>query len=291
MGGTYSAIKFYQYGRKHFTQTGWKRAQSEYAADPVKNLDLSTVNLSNKVYAVTGANSGIGRCLTEYLAKQGAKVYMICRSEERGNKAKKEISDAIKLSDHDQDKLEVVIADMSLSEDVKAAIKKLQDDNVTLDGLVCNAGALLSKKQMTKEGLEVTFAAHMAVGTYLLTQLAIPLLEKSPDPRVVVVSSGGMYASKYPGWKASAKAEGVSFDGQLAYSYAKRAQVLLVERWAPQLSKIKLVACHPGWTTTPGVDAAYGSSQWFLKPLRSLWEGNTFFFFNHYLVFIHMISF
>ena len=34
------------------------------------------------------------------------------------------------------------------------------------------------------------------------------------------------------------------------------------------------MSCHPGWTSTPGVDAAYGSSQSYLEPLRSLWQGS-----------------
>lgn len=37
---------------------------------------------------------------------------------------------------------------------------------------------------------------------------------------------------------------------------------------------MKIVSCHPGWTSTPGVDAAYGSSQSYLEPLRTLWQGS-----------------
>lgn len=83
-----------------------------------------------------------------------------------------------------------------------------------------------------------------------------------------------MYSTKYPGWETSAEGKVKSFDGQMAYAYAKRAQVLLCEKWAKSLSDVKIVSCHPGWTSTPGVDAAYGSSQALLQPLRSLWEGS-----------------
>lgn len=116
---------------------------------------------------------------------------MICRSKDRAETARKEIVDSLSLSD--SSKVEVLIADVSKSMDVKNAVKKLEDENVALDCLVCNAGALLSKKIMTDEGMEITFASHTAIGTYLLTKLALPLLRKSPDPRVVVVSSGGKF--------------------------------------------------------------------------------------------------
>ena len=69
-----------------------------------------------------------------------------------------------------------------------------------IDGLICNAGALLNKRTLTKEGLETTFACHLLCGSYLLTELCIPLLKRSSDPRVVLVSSGGMYNF---GWSGS----------------------------------------------------------------------------------------
>jgi len=36
---------------------------------------------------------------------------------------------------------------------------------------------------------------------------------------------------------------------------------------------IKFVSCHPGWTQTEGVDAAYGDRKKWLEPLRTPWQG------------------
>jgi lipocalin len=36
---------------------------------------------------------------------------------------------------------------------------------------------------------------------------------------------------------------------------------------------LKVVSCHPGWTLTEGVEAAYGSGKSMLEPLRTLWQG------------------
>ena len=212
--------------------------------------------------------------MTEYLAKKGARVYMICRNAERAEKAKEEICVNISLSEAEKDRLRILIADVSLSEDVTQAIQQLKAQESKLDCLVCNAGALVSSKKMTKDNLEITFASHLAVGTYLLSRLAMPLLEKSEDPRLVVVTSGGQYTASYPGYETAALAEKGSFNGQLQYAYAKRGQVYLVQKWSTMYPKLKVVSAHPGWTSTPGVDSAYGSlEQKLLSPLRSLWEG------------------
>jgi dehydrogenase/reductase SDR family protein 12 len=142
----------------------------------------------------------------------------------------------------------------------------------TLDGLVCNAGALFNDRTQTSDGLETTFALHLLFGSYLMTKLALPFLRRSEDPRVVLVSSGGMLNTAWPGW-AKGTAQGGDYDGNIAYAYQKRAQVLLAERWTSQHPGIKFVSSHPGWTATAAVDAAYGENKSYLEPMRSPWEG------------------
>lgn len=94
------------------------------------------------------------------------------------------------------------------------------------------------------------------------------------DPRVITVSSGGMYNVAFPDWEqATSQKENIIFDGQLAYAYAKRGQVILMEEMSKMYNDIKFVSCHPGWVDTPGVESAYGSKKKYLEPLRSLWQG------------------
>ena len=85
-----------------------------------------------------------------------------------------------------------------------------------------------------------------------------------------------MYNGKFPDWDiATAESTIVKYDGNLAYVYCKRAQVLLCERWTQQHpTGPKFVTCHPGWTDTPGVDAAYGGDKKYLEPMRSMWQGS-----------------
>jgi len=273
-------LAFYNYGRKHFNRKGW---------DKVERPGVENFDLNGKNYLVSGANSGIGKSLTDFLYSRGARVYMVCRSEERAKVAREAIAAAhtsMKLGEKngesetkqlDENNLRVIIADVSLRADVERCAVELTEKwkETTLDGVVCNAGALLNKRVETKEGVETTFACHFLFGTYLLGKLVMPLLKQSSDPRLVIITSGGMYNSKlepfadlYSGGTAK------SFNGQLAYAKAKRAQVVLGERWAKEFPEVKIVSAHPGWTLTPGVQSVFGSfSQWLLSPLRNEWQG------------------
>eukprot|EP00405_Crypthecodinium_cohnii_P038345 CAMPEP_0206544496 /NCGR_PEP_ID=MMETSP0325_2-20121206/11563_1 /ASSEMBLY_ACC=CAM_ASM_000347 /TAXON_ID=2866 /ORGANISM="Crypthecodinium cohnii, Strain Seligo" /LENGTH=531 /DNA_ID=CAMNT_0054043277 /DNA_START=52 /DNA_END=1644 /DNA_ORIENTATION=- len=265
--------QFYLYGRKHFTKTGYEKHQKQY--EQPDTLESSDLNLTGRVFIVTGANSGIGKEITRFLATKGASVFMICRNLERAEAARQEL---LKTA-HARSELTVLQGDMGLEEDVRrcwSEFSAAQKSPVRLDGLVCNAGALYNDKTVTSEGVEATFAGHLLFGSYLLGSLALPTLEATEDSRLIFVSSGGMYNVPFPAWDvatATTKDPKFKYDGQLAYAYAKRAQILLAERWGEQFPKVKVVSCHPGWTSTPGVDSAYGDQQKYLEPLRTPWEG------------------
>lgn len=260
--------QFYLFGRRHCTQTGYQAHRAQYEQPDL----LESVDLEGKVWLVTGANSGVGKEVAKFGAVHGATVFMVCRNAKRGEAARQEI-----LAEAPHDRVALILADCSLEEDVLRAWQEFCDSPLSgttprLDALVCNAGALMNSKTMTREGLEVTFASHLLFGTYLLTTLAIPTMKDTEEARVVVVSSGGMYNSKFPRWERATAMTG-DYDGQFAYVFAKRGQVLCCERWAEQVPEVKFMSAHPGWTSTPAVDAAYGENKAYLEPMRTPWEG------------------
>lgn len=259
-----ATTQFYLYGRRHCTATGWKRASAKYGG----GADLAELSLTGKTFAVTGANSGVGLTLSNYLASRGASLFMVCRSKGRAEAARNSI-----VTETGNDKVQIIIADMSLQSEVRRCADELAAQAPQLDGLVCNAGVLLNERQETSEGVEVTFASHLVFGVYLLTRLMLPTLRKSRDPRVIFVSSGGMYNSAWPGTARAASTEGQPYDGNMAYVFAKRGQVLLAEELSAKVKDVTFVSCHPGWTDTPAVDAAYGKQKRLLEPMRTPWQG------------------
>jgi len=268
MGQGIATTQFYLYGRKHFTQTGYLKHVKEY---PRGQKTLDHLDARGKVYVVTGANSGTGFEVSKALAKQGAKVYMLCRNRQRAEAARQSIVDESQGGD-----VRVVIGDCGLQSDVRMAAAEVLSNESVLHGVVCNAGALYNERQNTSEGVEATLALHLLYGSYLLSSLLLPALRAGAvsgrGSAVVFVASGGMYNTKFPKWKVAAGLEG-SYFGQMQYCYAKRGQVLLAERWAKQYPELSVVSAHPGWADTPAVEETYGAGKKVLEPLRTPYQG------------------
>lgn len=279
MGQGISTTQFYLFGRRHCTKTGYEKHVKAYASPPQSSATVKAgeagsdgVDLGGKVVVVTGANSGLGKEVATYAAAKGAKLYMLCRSKERAEKARAEIAEAT-----GSDTVSVVLADLSELSQVRQAASDLQAKEGKVDALVCNAGVLLNDRTLSSEGNEVTFAAHLLGGSFLLSNLLLPQLRASSDGgRVVFVSSGGMYNTKFPDWETATSSgpdADKNYNGQLAYAYAKRGQVLLAERYTKTNPEVAWLSCHPGWVDTPAVDEAYGSYKKYLEPMRTGWEG------------------
>ena len=139
--------------------------------------------------------------------------------------------------------------------------------------LVNNAGAMLAKRTLSPDGIELTFATNV-LGPFLLTNLLTPLLASSAPARIVNVSSGGMYTQRLR--VEDLQSSHGEFDGPTAYARSKRAQVILTELWAQRLTGTGVVvhAMHPGWVDTPGLQSSlprfYGATR---RLLRTPQEG------------------
>lgn len=225
-------------------------------------------DMKGKVVAITGANSGVGKEVATYCAAKQAKVYMLCRSKERAEAARDEI-----IAKTGNKNVEVLLIDVSLMEKVREAASQLKRKEPKIHALVCNAGVLLNERKESKEGFELTFASHLLGGTYLLSMLLKDNIRAAEEGRVVIVSSAGAYNYKVPEWKTLTSGEGIKYNGQDAYAYAKRAQIILAEQWAKEYPEITWVTSHPGWAATPAVDEAYGDMKKYLEPMRTPWQG------------------
>jgi dehydrogenase/reductase SDR family member 12 len=230
------------------------------------------VDLTDKVVVVTGANSGVGKMVSTYCVAKGAKLYMICRDQTRAEKARDDI--IAETQTITPDNIKIILADVGELQQVRKAVIEIQQSESSIDALVCNAGVLLKDKQLTSDNNEVTFACHLLGGTYLLTSLLLPQLQKSKEGRVVVVTSGGMYNTPLPSWDVmTSTSTTIKYDGTLVYAYAKRGQVIVAEQWAKDYPDVTFALAHPGWAETPAVDEAFGDMKKYLEPLREPWQG------------------
>jgi NAD(P)-dependent dehydrogenase (short-subunit alcohol dehydrogenase family) len=140
--------------------------------------------LQGKICLVTGSNSGIGKETARDLAKMGATVVMVVRSKERGEKSQKEI---VKQSGNSS--VDLMICDLSSMESIRQFSEEFKKKYKRLDVLVNNAGAVFSRREVTPEGFERTFAVNY-LGPFLLTHQLLNLLKSSAPSRIINVSSG-----------------------------------------------------------------------------------------------------
>jgi len=217
------------------------------AEGPNDDPDLADGALAGAVVAVTGANSGIGKAASTQLAGLGAQVVMLVRDTNKGAAARDEV-----LRAHPQADVRVEHCDVSDFDDVRSTGRRLRSSLPKLDALVHNAGVLPGSRRESAQGHETTLASHV-LGPIVLTDEVRPLLARAERPRVVFVSSGGMYAQKLhvedPEYRRG------RYRGATAYARTKRMQVALLpclaERWSGD--EVTVAAMHPGWVDPPGV--------------------------------------
>ncbi|HEY1133737.1 MAG TPA: SDR family NAD(P)-dependent oxidoreductase, partial [Nocardioides sp.] len=212
-----------------------------------------------------GATSGLGLATAEGLARLGASVRLVVRNVEKGEEVRAELLERVPGAD-----LAVDRCDVGDLEDVRRAAAAIDAalDGRALDVLVHNAGVMPAERTTSPQGHELSMAVHV-LGPVLLTDLLRERLAASaqavgpddpddPTPsgaRVVLVTSGGMYAQALAVDDLEYDASPADYSGTTAYARSKRAQVellpALTKRWAPD--HVRVAAMHPGWADTPGV--------------------------------------
>ncbi len=228
-------------------------------------FDWTDPDVTDRTIAITGPTSGLGLATAERLAAGGANLVLLARNQTKLD-ALGERLDAMGTGT-----TETILVDLADRDAVRSAGDQLGALS-RLDALVNNGGALTTERKETSDGLELTFATHV-LAPFILTERAVPALEQGHEPRVITVSSGGMYGN--PISLSDLQTER-NYSGTLAYSRAKRAQVDLTGEWAIRLAPkgILVHAMHPGWSATPGVSDSLPGFEKIMKPLlRSPEEG------------------
>ena len=199
--------------------------------------------MKDKTVMVTGATNGIGKVSALELAKMGATVILVSRSAEKCEAVAKEIRQAA-----GHDRVVAMPADLS----VQAEIHRLADQFLAaysrLDVLLNNAGAIYTAREVSKDGVEMTWALDH-LNYFLLTNLLLDALKAAPSARVVNVSSGAHAIGKINFDDVQFTKGYSSFK---AYSQAKLANVMFTYELARRLqgTNVTTNALHPGAVST-----------------------------------------
>lgn len=136
-----------------------------------------------RIIVVTGSNTGLGYETALMLAEKGAKVVMACRNLTKANNAKTAIEKVVPNAD-----LEVLQIDLSSLKSVRNFAKAYQAKYNRLDVLINNAGVMMPPYSKTEDGFELQLGANH-LGHFLLTGLLLDTIVKTPNSRVVSLSS------------------------------------------------------------------------------------------------------
>lgn len=239
--------------------------------------DLAGAGAGRRVL-VTGANRGLGFATATGLLARGAEVTATVRDAAGAEAARADLLERARANPAGGDaatldaRLRMEELDLDRLASVEALAERLAVKGAP-DVVVHNAGAMFPARTTTVDGLERTWQVHV-VAPFLLTMRLLPMLTTRPDPRVVWVSSGGMYTERLVVRRVDSPR---GYRPAVAYARAKRAQVELSRELHGRLGArtgVAFHAMHPGWARTPGLRASLPTFDRLLRPLlRSPEEG------------------
>lgn len=200
--------------------------------------------MKDQVIMVTGATSGIGLATARDLAEKGATVVLVGRNAEKGAQKVAQIEE-----ETGNRRVDFMLADLSVQEEIRQLARRFQDEFERLDVLVNNVGGFFFGHQYSADGIEMTLALNH-LGVFLLTRLLLDRLKESAPARVVNVASDEH--RRFELHLDNLELEG-EWSGRKAYGQSKRAMAMFTFELARRLegTGVTANAVHPGFVATP----------------------------------------
>ncbi|KAH8685433.1 hypothetical protein BGZ60DRAFT_395175 [Tricladium varicosporioides] len=225
-------------------------SRSPVSFDPKRDIP----DLSGKVIAITGGNTGIGAELVLRLASHHpAHIYILSRNIQTTTTTIR----SIRTFTHNCPPITHIPLDLTSLSSVRSCATALLAQTERLDLLFLNAGIMLPAGGggLTEDGYEVQFGTNH-LGHFLLAKLLLPLLEstaKKPeaDVRVITLSSVGMLFVFPHGFDFNTlKSIGSSWFPANLYRYgrSKLANALFTREFQRRYGHtgITCISVHPG---------------------------------------------
>jgi NAD(P)-dependent dehydrogenase (short-subunit alcohol dehydrogenase family) len=189
--------------------------------------------LTGKVALVTGAGSGIGRLSAERLARDGALVGLLGRTQSELEEVQRGIA-------RSGGEARVLVADTADAEQVERAVRELVDVRGRLDVVFANAGVngvWAPLEELTVEEWRRTLDINLN-GTFFTVKYSAPHLKKQGGSVVICASVNGTRM--------------FSNTGATAYACSKAGQVAMAKMLAVELGRhgVRVNAICPGAIST-----------------------------------------
>jgi retinol dehydrogenase 12 len=210
--------------------------------------------MNGKVVVITGATSGIGLVAAEKLAAMGARLVLIARDRSRGEAALRRLREIGPNAAH-----AAHYADLSTIAEMKRVAGEIAATEPRVDVLINNAGALFSSRQLTADGIEMTFATNH-LSYFVVTLGLADRLRSTPGARVINTSSDA-HKGRHLDFDDLQSAKG--YRGFAVYGRSKLCNILftreLAKRWID--TGVTVNCLHPGFVSTRFGDQSGGMFQ------------------------------
>ena len=219
-------------------------------------MNKNRPELYEKTVLITGTTDGIGKETALMFAKVGAKVLIHGRNPTKIAAA----MDALRQA-NPSGQFFSYQADFSSLDDVRNIAAAIQQNHSQIDILINNAGLYPDKRVITKDGFEQTLQVNY-ISAFLLTKSLLPVLEASPQARIINMSSIG---HKFVWNNIQNPKSNPFFWRWVSYCRSK----LLILAWTIELARqlegknITVNCLHPGVIRTKVIrilPLSYGSS-------------------------------
>ncbi len=210
--------------------------------------------MDGKVVVLTGGTSGIGQVAAVELARRGARIVLIARDRARAAQALADVNNAGPGLAHC-----AMYADLASIGETRRVAAEIAVAEPRIDVLINNAGALFNRRQLSPDGLEMSFAVnHMAY--FVLTEALLPTLTRSAPARIVNTSSGAHRGAKLDFDDLQSEH---GYSGFQVYGRSKLCNVLFTRELARRLEGGGVTAncLHPGFVATRFGDRSGGLLQ------------------------------
>ena len=210
-----------------------------------------TVDLTGKVVAITGSNTGLGFESALKIASLGTPtVLLLCRNQAKAQAA----VDRIKEKTGNPN-VSSVLLDLEDLASVRRAAKEINAKFQRLDVLQLNSGVMaVPTRETTKDGFEKQMGINH-LGHFALTRELWPLVKKTPGSRVITVSSSAHLLGALKKDDLMLQKEG-SYGAWTSYGNSKLANILFARELHLRLQQsgnpgaIISTTLHPGAVRT-----------------------------------------
>ena len=210
-------------------------------------------NFKNKNVVITGASRGIGLSIAKKLAKNGANIAILAKTNAPHSKLPGTIFTAAKEIEELGAKALPIKTDIRFDEQVEKAIEKVINNFGSIDILINNASAinLFNSETLPMKRYDLMHDINVR-GTYLCSKTCLPFLKKSSNPHILNLSPP---INLKPKW----------FENFTAYTMSKYGMSMCVLGMFSEYKKYN-IAVNSLWTKTAINTAALAMLGGFVTP-------------------------